>query len=150
MLALAALRAGLVGVFPRQVAAGTPVLLAGSMWLFVVGVGSPLACRPEGSCLPIFDTRAAVPLRLDGADLCILWSAFSTAGCGLLAGLRQEAGSREERPSECGGDITAGFCGIAVIATLVLVFLAPWRRRCCRAGELPYRRGWRWHSVHCS
>ena len=64
----------------------------------------------------------AVQLRIDGADLCHLLAGVVHRGAGLLAGLRQEAGSHRRD----GSNVVAthgGFAAVAVVAALLLVLL---------------------------
>ena len=69
-------------------------LLAGSMWLFVVGVGLPVGLQTgRVSARALLDAGAAVPIRSDGADLRRVLVGVVYRGLGLLAGFCEEAGS---------------------------------------------------------
>ena len=71
-----------------------PGLLAGSMWLFARGgrAASRLADRAGSARAPV-NAGGAVPLRLDGTDLRRLLAGVVHRRVGVLADLRQEAGS---------------------------------------------------------
>ena len=70
-----------------------PGLLAGSMWLFVVGVGLALGLQTGRILLAHLSTPAELSRYALMAQIyAVCWQVLSTAGVGVLAGLRQEAG----------------------------------------------------------
>ena len=100
-------------------------LLAGSLWLFVVGVGSPLGLQTGRILLahlstPVQLSQYALMAQIYG----LLWSAVSIAGVAYWPVFVKRRAAKENTV-RMWWHITAGFCGIAVLATLVLVLLAP-------------------------
>ena len=126
-------------------------LLAGSLWLFLVGVGLPVGLQTGRVLLAHLSTPGtAVPIRVDGADLWVCWSVLSTAGAGLLADLREEAGSHRRDGSDVVATYRRSSPGWRRLLRCVSgAACARGRRRCCPAGGSPYPLGSLWHSACC-
>jgi O-antigen/teichoic acid export membrane protein len=100
-------------------------LLAGSMWLFVVGVGLPVGLQTGRVLLAHLST----PLQLSQYALmaqiyAVCWSAFSTAGFAYWP-IFVKRRAATEATVRMWWRLTATFAGIAAIAVLAIVPLAP-------------------------
>ena len=100
-------------------------LLAGSMWLFVVGVGSPVGLQTGRILLAHLST----PMQLSQYALMaqiygLCWSALSIAGVAYWPVFVKRRTATEESV-RMWWRLTATFVGIAAIAMLAIVALAP-------------------------
>jgi O-antigen/teichoic acid export membrane protein len=100
-------------------------LLAGSMWLFVVGVGLPVGLQSGRVLLAHLST----PLQLSQYALmaqiyAVCWSVLSAAGMAYWPVFVKRRAAAEET-LRMWWRLTATFAGIAAIATLAMVSLAP-------------------------
>ena len=102
-----------------------PKLLAGSLWLFVVGVGLPVGLQTGRVLLAHLST----PLQLSQYALmaqiyAVGWSVLSTAGLAYWPVFVKRRAATEET-LRIWWRLTATFAGIAAIAMLAMVWLAP-------------------------
>ena len=100
-------------------------LLAGSLWLFVVGVGLPVGLQTGRVLLAHLST----PLQLSQYALmaqiyAVGWSVLSTAGLAYWPVFVKRRAATEET-LRIWWRLTATFAGIAAIAMLAMVWLAP-------------------------
>lgn len=111
-------------------------LLAGSMWLFVVGVGTPIGLQAGRVLLAHFST----PLELSRYSLiaqiyAVCWSALSTAAYAYWPVFVKRRTAREQTV-RMWWQLTATFAAVAAIATLVFVPLAPLATRVLSGGRI--------------
>jgi O-antigen/teichoic acid export membrane protein len=103
-----------------------PALLAGSMWLFVVGVGLPVGLQTGRVLLAHLSTPAELSRYALMAQIYgVCWSVLSTAGLAYWPVFVKRRDATEETV-RMWWRLTATFAGIAAIATVGMVSLGPW------------------------
>jgi O-antigen/teichoic acid export membrane protein len=113
-----------------------PALLAGSMWLFVVGVGLPVGLQTGRVLLAHLST----PVQLSQYALMaqiytVCWSVLSTAGLAYWPiFVKRRAATKET--VRMWWRLTATFAGIAAIATVGMVPLSPWAAQVLSGGRI--------------
>ena len=113
-----------------------PALLAGSMWLFVVGVGLPVGLQTGRVLLAHLST----PLQLSQYALMaqiygVCWSVLSTAGLAYWPVFVKRRAATEATV-RMWWRLTATFAGIAALATAVMVPLGPWAATLLSGGRI--------------
>jgi O-antigen/teichoic acid export membrane protein len=111
-------------------------LLAGSLWLFLVGVGTPIGLQSGRAMLahlstPVELAQYALMAQLYG----VVWSALSTAGYGFWPIFVRRRGATE-KTVRMWGQLTAVFAGIALIATAGFASLGPWTAKLLSGGQI--------------
>lgn len=111
-------------------------LLAGSMWLFVVGIGSPVGLQTGRVMLAHLST----PLELSQYALMaqiygVCWSALSTAGYAYWPVFVKRRAATDATV-RMWWQLNAAFTGLAVIALIAFVPLAPWASRILSGGRI--------------
>ncbi|HUO37018.1 MAG TPA: oligosaccharide flippase family protein [Mycobacterium sp.] len=111
-------------------------LLAGSMWLFLVGVGLPVGLQTGRVLLAHLST----PLQLSQYALmaqiyAVCWSVLSTAGLAYWPIFVKRRAATEETV-RMWWRLTATFAGIAAFATVVMVPLGPWAATVLSGGRI--------------
>jgi O-antigen/teichoic acid export membrane protein len=115
---------------------GQARLLAGSLWLFIVSVGSPIGLQGGRVILahlstPVQLSRYALMSQMYG----ICWSALFVAGMAYWP-IFVKRRAATEASVRMWWQLTATFAGIAVIATVGLVLLAPWAAKILSGGRI--------------
>ena len=124
-------------------------LLAGSMWLFVVGVGLPIGSQTGRVLLAHLSTPAELSRYALMAQMyAICWQVLSTAALAYwpIFVKRREA---TEVTVRMWWRLTGTFAAVGVIAALCLVSLGPWAASVLSGGKSTYRPGSHWDSVSC-
>ena len=108
-----------------------------------------LTGRTDSARAPV-DARGAVPLRVDGADLCRRLAGAVHRSARVLADLRQEAGRhRSDRSNVVATHLRTFARGGAARHACAWCCSGRGRPRCCRAGRSTCRPGSHSHSVPC-
>ena len=103
-----------------------PGLLAGSMWLFIVGVGLAVGLQTGRVLLAQFSTPAELSQYALMAQIYgVCWQVLSTAGLAYWPVFVKRRAATEETV-RMWWRLTAAFAGFAVLATLGLFALGPW------------------------
>ncbi len=113
-----------------------PGLLAGSMWLFLVGVGLPVGLQTGRVLLahlstPVELSQYALMAQIYG----VCWSVLSTAGLAYWPVFVKRRAATEETV-RMWWRLTAAFAGIAVIAAVCMVLLGPWAATVLSGGQI--------------
>jgi len=113
-----------------------PALLAGSMWLFVVGVGLPVGLQTGRVLLahlstPVQLSQYALMAQIYG----VCWSVLSTAGLAYWP-VFVKRGAAIEETVRMWWRVTATFALIAAIATVGVVPLGPWAATVLSGGRI--------------
>jgi len=113
-----------------------PRLLAGSMWLFVVGVGLPVGLQTGRVLLahlstPVQLSQYALMAQIYG----VCWSVLSTAGLAYWPVFVKRRAATEETV-RMWWRLTATFAGIAAIATVGMLLLGPWAATVLSGGRI--------------
>jgi O-antigen/teichoic acid export membrane protein len=113
-----------------------PALLAGSLWLFVVGVGLPVGLQTGRILLAHLST----PVQLSSYALMaqiygVCWSVLSTAGLAYWPVFVKRRAATEETV-RMWWRLTATFAVIAAMATVVMVVLGPWAAKVLSGGRI--------------
>jgi len=113
-----------------------PALLAGSLWLFVVGVGLPVGLQTGRILLAHLST----PVQLSGYALMaqiygVCWSVLSTAGLAYWPVFVKRRAATEETV-RIWWRLTATFAVIAAVATVGMVALGPWAGMVLSGGRI--------------
>jgi O-antigen/teichoic acid export membrane protein len=100
-------------------------LLAGSMWLFIVGVGAPVGLQTSRILLAHLST----PLQLAEYALMaqmygVLWQPFSVVGVAFWP-IFVKRRSSKENTIKMWWQVTAIFGGVALVTTVILAMVAP-------------------------
>jgi O-antigen/teichoic acid export membrane protein len=100
-------------------------LLAGTMWLFIVGVGAPVGLQTGRILL----AHLSAPMQLSQYALMaqmygVLWQPLSVASVAFWPVFVRRR-SAKENTVKMWWQVTAIFGGIAIVATLILVLVAP-------------------------
>jgi O-antigen/teichoic acid export membrane protein len=111
-------------------------LLAGSMWLFIVAVGTPIGLQAGRILLAHLST----PLELSRYSLiaqiyAVCWSALATAGYAYWPVFVKRRAAREQTV-RMWWQLTATFAAVAAIAMLAFVPLAPLATRLLSGGRI--------------
>jgi O-antigen/teichoic acid export membrane protein len=118
-----------------------PGLLAGSMWLFVVGVGLPAGLQTGRVLLAHLSTPAQLSQYALMAQIyAVCWQVLSTAGLAYWPIFVKRRAATEETV-RMWWRLTAALAGIAAIATLALVTLGPWAATVLSGGRIDVS-GW--------
>ena len=107
---------------------------------------SRLADRADSARAPV-NAGGAVPLRVDGTGLRRLLAGVVHRRVGVLAGLRQEAGSHRRNSSNMVAAHRDVCRGRGDRPPWAWCCSARGRQRCCRGGKSTYQPRLRWHSV---
>jgi O-antigen/teichoic acid export membrane protein len=111
-------------------------LLAGSMWLFIVGVGLPVGLQTGRVLLAHLSTPAELSRYALMAQIyAVCWSVVSTAGLAYWPIFVKRRGATEETV-RMWWRLTATFATVAVIATVGLVPLGPWAASVLSGGRI--------------
>jgi O-antigen/teichoic acid export membrane protein len=111
-------------------------LLAGSLWLFLVGVGTPIGLQSGRAVLahlstPVELAQYALMAQLYG----VVWSALSTAGYGFWPIFVRRRGATETTV-RMWWQLTAVFAGIALVATAGFAALGPWTAKLLSSSQI--------------
>jgi O-antigen/teichoic acid export membrane protein len=111
-------------------------LLAGSMWLFVVGVGLPVGLQTGRVLLahlstPVQLSQYALMAQIYG----VCWTVLSTAGLAYWPVFVKRRAATEETV-RMWWRLTSTFAGIALIATVGMVPLSPWAATVLSGGRI--------------
>ncbi|MEV6768617.1 oligosaccharide flippase family protein [Nocardia sp. NPDC051030] len=111
-------------------------LLAGSLWLFLVGVGLPAGLQTGRLLLshlstPVELSRYALTAQIYG----VIWSVISTAGLSYWPVFVKRRGAATETV-RIWWRITAIFAGIAAVGTIALAALGPWAASILSGGRI--------------
>jgi O-antigen/teichoic acid export membrane protein len=111
-------------------------LLAGSMWLFLVGVGLPVGSQTGRVLLAHLSTPAELSRFALMAQLyAICWQVLSTAALAYWPVFVKRRAATEQTV-RMWWLLTATFAAVAVVATLGLVPLAPWAATALSGGQI--------------
>jgi O-antigen/teichoic acid export membrane protein len=118
-----------------------PRLLAGSLWLFLVGVGLPVGLQTGRLLLshlstPVELSRYALMTQIYG----VCWSVLSTAAFAYWPIFVKRRGSPEQTV-RMWWRLTWTFGGIAVLITVGIVLLGPWAAKVLSGGRIEVS-GW--------
>jgi O-antigen/teichoic acid export membrane protein len=111
-------------------------LLAGSLWLFLVGVGTPIGLQSGRAVLahlstPVELAQYALMAQLYG----VVWSALSTAGYGFWPIFVRRRGATETTV-RLWWQLTAAFACVALAATTGFALLGPWTAKLLSGGRI--------------
>jgi O-antigen/teichoic acid export membrane protein len=111
-------------------------LLAGSVWLFIVGIGTPIGLQAGRILLAHLST----PVELSGYSLiaqiyAVCWSALATAGYAYWPVFVKRRAAREQTV-RMWWQLTATFAAVAAVAMLAFVPLAPVATRILSGGRI--------------
>src|SRR5262249_39013834 len=113
-----------------------PALLAGRLWLFVVGVGLPVGLQTGRILLAHLSTPAQLSNYALMAQIYgVCWSVLSTAGLAYWPVFVKRRAATEETV-RMWWRLTATFAGIAAIATVGMVALGPWAAMVLSGGRI--------------
>jgi O-antigen/teichoic acid export membrane protein len=113
-----------------------PGLLAGSLWLFVVGVGLPGGLQTGRVLLAHLSTPAQLSQYALMAQIYgVCWSVLSTAGLAYWPVFVKRRAATEETV-RMWWRLTATFAGIAAITTVGMVPLSPWAATVLSGGRI--------------
>ena len=113
-----------------------PGLLAGSSWLFLVGVGLPVGLQTGRVLLAHLSTPAELSKYALMAQIYgVCWSVLSTAGLAYWPVFVKRRTATAETV-RLWWRLTAAFAGIAVIATVAMVALGPWAASVLSGGKI--------------
>jgi O-antigen/teichoic acid export membrane protein len=113
-----------------------PGLLAGSGWLFVVGVGLPVGLQTGRVLLAHLSTPAELSKYALMAQIYgVAWSVLSTAGQAYWPIFVKRRGATAVTV-RLWWQLTAAFAGIATVATAAMAGLGPWAASVLSAGKI--------------
>jgi O-antigen/teichoic acid export membrane protein len=113
-----------------------PGLLAGSSWLFLVGVGLPVGLQTGRVLLAHLSTPAELSKYALMAQIYgVCWSVLSTAGLAYWPVFVKRRTATAETV-RLWWRLTAGFAGIAAMATVAMVALGPWAASVLSGGRI--------------
>lgn len=123
--------------FGRVLPSGNaPRLLAGSMWLFLVGVGLPVGLQTGRVLLAHLSTPAELSRYALMAQIYgVCWSVLSTAGLAYWPVFVKRRDASEETV-RMWWRLTAAFAAIAAVGTVFLVLLGPWAGSVLSGGRI--------------
>jgi O-antigen/teichoic acid export membrane protein len=111
-------------------------LLAGSNWLFLVGVGLPVGLQTGRVLLAHLSTPAELSQYALMAQIYgVCWSVLSTAGLAYWPVFVKRRTATAETV-RLWWRLTAAFAGIAAIATVAMVALGPWAAAVLSGGQI--------------
>jgi O-antigen/teichoic acid export membrane protein len=113
-----------------------PALLAGSLWLFVVGVGLPVGLQTGRILLAHLSTPVQLSsYALMGQVYGVCWSVLSTAGLAYWPVFVKRRAATEETV-RIWWRLTATFAVVAAVATVGMVALGPWAGMVLSGGRI--------------
>ena len=113
-----------------------PGLLAGSLWLFIVGVGLAAGLADRAGLLAHLSTPAELSRYALMAQLyAVCWQVLSTAGLAYWPVFVKRRAATEETV-RMWWRLTAAFAAVAVIATVCMVPLSPWAATVLSGGQI--------------
>jgi O-antigen/teichoic acid export membrane protein len=113
-----------------------PGLLAGSMWLFVVGVGLPAGLQTGRVLLAHLSTPAELSRYALMAQIyAVCWQVLATAGLAYWPVFVKRRAATEETV-RMWWRVTGAFAGIAVMAAVGMVLIGPWAGRVISGGQI--------------
>jgi O-antigen/teichoic acid export membrane protein len=111
-------------------------LLAGSMWLFIVGVGLPVGLQTGRVLLAHLSTPSQLSqYALMGQIYAVCWQVLSTAGLAYWPIFVKRRGAAEET-TRMWWRLTGALCAISVIAAVSLAVLGPWAATVLSGGQI--------------
>jgi O-antigen/teichoic acid export membrane protein len=113
-----------------------PGLLAGSLWLFLVGLGAPFELQTGRVLLAHLSTPAELSkYALMAQIFAVCWSVLWTAGLAYWPVFVKRRAAAEET-IRMWWRVTAAFAGIAVMAAVCMALLGPWAATVLSGGEI--------------
>jgi O-antigen/teichoic acid export membrane protein len=113
-----------------------PGLLAGTMWLFVVGVGLPAGSQTGRVLLAHLSTPAELSRYALMAQIyAVCWQVLSTAGLAYWPVFVKRRAATEETV-RMWWRVTGAFAGIAVMAAVGMVLIGPWAATLLSGGQI--------------
>jgi O-antigen/teichoic acid export membrane protein len=111
-------------------------LLAGSLWLFLVGVGAPVELQAGRVLLAHLSTPAELSkYALMAQFFAVCWSVLWTAGLAYWPVFVKRRAAAEET-IRMWWRVTAAFAGIGVMAAVCMVLLGPWAATLLSGGQI--------------
>jgi O-antigen/teichoic acid export membrane protein len=111
-------------------------LLAGSMWLFIVGVGLPVGLQSGRVLLAHLSTPAELSRYALMAQIYVIcWQVLSTAGLAYWPVFVKRRAASEETV-RMWWRLTAAFAGFAVMSAVGMVLLGPWAATMLSGGQI--------------
>ncbi len=111
-------------------------LLAGSMWLFLVGVGLPVGLQTGRVLLAHLSTPAGLSTYALMAQIyAVCWSVLSTAGLAYWPVFVKRRAATEETV-RMWWRVTGAFAGIAVVAAVGMALIGPWAATVLSGGQI--------------
>jgi O-antigen/teichoic acid export membrane protein len=121
------------GVSPST---GGSRLLAGSLWLFLVGLGAPFELQTGRVLLAHLSTPAELSkYALMAQIFAVCWSVLWTAGLAYWPVFVKRRAAAEET-IRLWWRVTVAFAGIAVMAAVCMALLGPWAATVLSGGEI--------------
>jgi O-antigen/teichoic acid export membrane protein len=113
-----------------------PGMLAGSLWLFLVGLGAPVELQTGRVLLAHLSTPAQLSkYALMAQIFAVCWSVLWTAGLAYWPVFVKRRAAAEET-IRMWWRVTAAFAGIAVIAAVCMVLFGPWAAAVLSGGQI--------------
>jgi O-antigen/teichoic acid export membrane protein len=111
-------------------------LLAGSLWLFLVGMGAPIGLQTGRVLLAHLSTPAQLSnYALMAQIYAVCWSVLWTAGLTYWPVFVKRRAAAEET-IRMWRRVTAAFAGVAVLAAACMVLLGPWAATVLSGGQI--------------
>jgi O-antigen/teichoic acid export membrane protein len=111
-------------------------LLAGSLWLFLVGIGAPFELQTGRVLLAHLSTPAELSkYALMAQIFAVCWSVLWTAGLAYWPVFVKRRAATEET-IRLWWRVTAAFAGIAVMTAVCMVLIGPWAATILSGGQI--------------